>query len=263
MRRRTHACTCALLSSSVFAMGCASTHERTMILWAAQWNTDGSEFAVGGEQTLWIYDAQSLKRRSLQIEHDARTEHESGSIATITHVDWHPTRDLLATSNQGPGVCAIYELESHDRVVLSPQEGNIGRGVDWNPEGDTLAISSSGDGHLRIYDIEGNPLPVLHQLPSSELSFPALAGPDVEDQWLEAYHETGGTAISADLRRSLAAKAVHLACLQLERTAPGHVEERRIAVPRPELQRRSDGIGHGIGNSSRRKSVCYLAEHSV
>ena len=133
-----------------------------MILWAAQWNQDGSAFAVGGEHTLWIYDTDTLGRDSLLEGHDARPATEDIPYASVTHIEWHPSRDLIAVSSQGVGINAIYEPSTGGRIILPPLEDNSGRGVAWSPSGDRLAVSSPGDGHLRIYDAAGT---LLHDVP--------------------------------------------------------------------------------------------------
>ena len=137
--------------------------EPSQILWTAQWNHDGSRFAVGGEHSLWVYDADTLERRSLlPPSHDAVTGTAAPAYMAVTHVAWHPSQNVLAVSSQGKNVTGLYDLDHGRWTPLPPRQENAGRGVAWNPEANRVAISSPDDGHLRIYDDHGT---LLHDVP--------------------------------------------------------------------------------------------------
>lgn len=145
-----------VLSSLLFALPILANAEEGQILWSVDWNKTGSHFAVGGVNTIWLYEAKTFKRTSLFPEtNEAQRTEDTG----VTAVSWHPSRNLLAVSSQGGNVNGIYDVESHKRVPLDVDHG---RGIDWNPTGDALAISSTGDGHLRIWKSDGS---LLHDVP--------------------------------------------------------------------------------------------------
>jgi len=136
--------------------------DRRQTLWTTQWNHDGSKFAVGGDDTLWIYDVDSLQRRSIMPPTPESVRADGGYAPTVTHVAWHPSRNVLAISSQDTNVCGIFDIDSGSRIQLLPSNDNAGRGVTWSPKADKLAISSPGDGHLRIYERDGT---LLHDIP--------------------------------------------------------------------------------------------------
>lgn len=137
--------------------------ERSQILWTTQWSHDGSRFAVGGEYTLWVYDADTLERRSLlPPSHDAVTGSGARPYMAVTHVAWHPSRNVLAVSSQGKNVSGLYDVDHGGWTPLPPCQDNTGRGVAWDPKGKRVAVSSPDDGHLRIYDDSGA---LLHDVP--------------------------------------------------------------------------------------------------
>jgi len=143
----------------LFATGNAQAQGDSQILWTADWNHDGSRFAVGGDHTLWVFDSKTFERKSLLPE----TQEATGDDITlpymaVTHVSWHPRSNLLAVSSQGTDVNGVYDVASASRIPLKMDGG---RGVSWSPEGDVLAISSPG-GHLRLWRSDGT---LLHEIP--------------------------------------------------------------------------------------------------
>lgn len=130
--------------------------ERDRVLWTAQWNNDGSRFAIGGEHTLLVYGAAGGEPESLFAHvHEDRADLDGAPYMAVTHIAWHPSRDLLAVSTQGTNLTGLYDTSSAAYTPVPPRGDNAGRGVSWNPGGDRFAISSPGDGHLRIYDTSG------------------------------------------------------------------------------------------------------------
>ncbi|MEM1183369.1 MAG: hypothetical protein AAGI53_00005 [Planctomycetota bacterium] len=152
----------ALIAQPLPVLAFGQPSDRRQTLWATQWNHDGSKFAVGGDDTLWIYDADSLQRRSIMPPTPEPARADGGYAPTVTQVAWHPSRNVLAISSQDTNVCGIFDIDSGSRIQLLPSNDNAGRGVTWSPTADKLAISSPGDGHLRIYERDGT---LLHDIP--------------------------------------------------------------------------------------------------
>ena len=168
MQRLPRAVLCALLTHALsgpeaVAQDRPRPTESDRILWTTQWNHDGTRFAVGGEHALWIYDADSLEGRSLLPRYvSARSESADRTYMAVTHVAWHPSKDVLAVSSQGANVCGIYDIGSGKLIRLPPLTDNAGRGISWSPKADKVALASPDDGHLRIYNIDGT---LLHDVP--------------------------------------------------------------------------------------------------
>ena len=122
------------------------------ILWTAGWNSSGSQFAVGGVDTLWLYDAKTFRRKSLLPKAKVQGVDDT-EIVCVTSVAWHPIRNCIAVSSQGGNVNGIYDIGSGTRIPLDVDHG---RGVDWRTDGEILATTSPGDGHLRIWKTDGS-----------------------------------------------------------------------------------------------------------
>ena len=138
----------------------ADAQSADRILWSVAWNSDGSQFAVGGVNTLWLFDAKTFERKSLLSAAETETSGVAETeYATVTSVSWHPFRKLLAVSSQGGNVNGIYDIDAGNRIPLKLDHG---RGVAWKRTGDVLAMSSPGDGRLRIWNSEGA---LLHDIP--------------------------------------------------------------------------------------------------
>jgi WD40 repeat protein len=131
-------------------------------LWTVRWNPDGSQFAVGGVDALWVFDAATLERASLipDLPPERRAAATDWPYMAITRLAWRPTRNLLAVSSQGNGVDrnGIYDLDCGTSI---PLRLGFCRGVRWSPTGDRLATADS-DGHLKIWNIDGD---LLHDIP--------------------------------------------------------------------------------------------------
>jgi WD40 repeat protein len=130
----------------------ASAAQNHPTLWSVDWNHDGTMFAVGGEQTLQVIDAETLKQTSLLGTPDDWNDH----YFAATSVTWHPTNlDLLAVSTQGAGANhnGIFNVKTSSRTSFAT---SMGRGIAWNPSGDQLATSNPDDGHLRIWKSDGS-----------------------------------------------------------------------------------------------------------
>jgi hypothetical protein len=89
---------------------------------------------IGGEDTLLVFDAKTLERKSL-IEN--ATVSASGKTETdymaVTSDSWHPSRNLLAVSGQGRDLNRIDDMDSGNHIALKADHG---RGIDWRPCGD-------------------------------------------------------------------------------------------------------------------------------
>lgn len=151
----------ALIAFQFLATGRAQTPEDDIILWTAEWNKDGSRFAVAGVNTLWVFDTETLKRNSLLPDTpNADSGNTDATYMAVTSVAWHPSRNLLAVSSQGKNISGVYGIESGERVALTERKDEFGRGVNWHPDGDILAITS--DDHLKILKGDGT---LLHDIP--------------------------------------------------------------------------------------------------
>jgi WD40 repeat protein len=139
----------------------ATLADEDKILWTVQWDHDGSHFAIGGENTLWMVDSKSLEKKSLL--HDVLSDHSTGfkiPFWAVTKVSWHPNKPLLAVVSQGWNVNGIYDLESGKRTKLTNMEYDYGRGISWSPKGNQIAFAS--DDRLIISTSDGT---VLHDVP--------------------------------------------------------------------------------------------------
>lgn len=152
-RPRRHLLQASAIAFSIglFPASALESPEEARILWVAQWNPDGTHFAVGGIHALWLFDSATYKRKSLLPK-------RKDDDFTVMSVAWHPSRPLLAVSSN-ESVNGIYDIVSR---ATTPLKLDVGRGVSWNPKGDALAISSPGDGHLRIWNAKGT---LLHNHP--------------------------------------------------------------------------------------------------
>ena len=142
-----------LLLLAVIAGASADEPPAEKILWSVDWKPDGSQFAVGGVNTLWLFDAKTFERKSLLSVRSQDNQQADGTeFIGVTSVSWHPFSNHLAVSSQGGNVNGIYDTDSGMRTPLKVDHG---RGVDWSPKGDSLALTSPGDGHLRIFKLDG------------------------------------------------------------------------------------------------------------
>ncbi len=127
---------------ALFALlGSASAENR--ILWAAEWKPDGTAFVVGGERTLWEFNAETLVRRILVPPTAVQEEH------IVTDIAWHPKEGRFALS--GYGFDGVFDHSARTWKTLNLDGG---RGVTWSPSGDRLALTDAGDGHLRIWNAD-------------------------------------------------------------------------------------------------------------
>lgn len=152
--------TVSLIALSVLVVDHVRAADSDDILWTAKWNHDGSQFAIGGNHALWVFDSNMIEKKSLLPE----LLKQPGSIdlpyMAVTQVAWHPSGARLAVSSQGKNVSGIYDIASGKRVAWSRVENDFGRGVSWSPDGSRLAITS--DDRLRILKDDGT---VLHDIP--------------------------------------------------------------------------------------------------
>ncbi|MDZ4710059.1 MAG: hypothetical protein SH818_16785 [Saprospiraceae bacterium] len=117
------------------------------ILWSASWSHDDHYIAVGGEDgRLVIYETENYQPFKTY----------TWDSATITNVQWHPDRYLLAMT--GYSYKSILE-DSIDRII-NIENGNItkldhygSRGLDWNSNGTALALADL-EGDVHIYSNE-------------------------------------------------------------------------------------------------------------
>ena len=128
-------------------------------LWTVEWNPNGSQFAVGGVNTLWMFDANNYERKSFLSLGNQDNQQADDTEYTVTTVSWHPFENYLAVLSQGGNVNGIYDTTSGTRIPLKFDQG---RGVDWRAKGDMLATTSPGDGHLRLFKSDGS---LLHDVP--------------------------------------------------------------------------------------------------
>ncbi|MDA0813998.1 MAG: WD40 repeat domain-containing protein [Verrucomicrobia bacterium] len=149
----------SLMMSPLLATGNARALDYDRILWTTEWNHDGSRFAVGGVNTLWVFDSNTLERKSLLPKTPGVQEGDINiPYVAVTSVSWHPSGILLAVSSQGRDVNGVYDIVSGDRTPLKVDQG---RGVSWSPDGARVALSSSGNGHLGIWKSDGT---LLHNI---------------------------------------------------------------------------------------------------
>ena len=149
--------------NALLLLGEGKANEATLdnILWTARWNHDGSLFSVGGVHTLWVFDTQTLKRKSLLAStHSVRSGDTNSPYMAVTRIAWHPNSNLLAVSSQGRNVNGIYDMASGERITLTPRQDDFGRGVSWSPDGSRLAYSI--DDRLRISKADGT---LLYDIP--------------------------------------------------------------------------------------------------
>lgn len=118
------------------------------ILWCASWSHDDRYIAVGGDDgKLIIYETENYQPYKTF----------TWDSATITNIQWHPDRYLLAMT--GYSYKSIPE-DSIDRIINIEKE-NItkldrygSRGLDWNSNGTSLALADL-EGGVHIYSSDG------------------------------------------------------------------------------------------------------------
>lgn len=145
---------------AMLAVAFAEEPSEERVLWSVDWHPSGAQFAVGGVNTLWLFDAQTFERKSLLSRRNQNHQRADDTESPcVTFVSWHPSNNLLAVSSQGGDVSGIYDAESGTRIPLMVDHA---RGVAWRTNGDVLAISSTGSGHLRVFRSDGR---LLHDVP--------------------------------------------------------------------------------------------------
>ena len=142
-------------------LGCARTTADDRILWAAKWNHDGSQFAIGGIRTFWVFDSKTFEKRSL-LPTTTRGFSDDNDMPyfALTHIAWHPGGNRLAVSSQGRNVNGIYDVSSGERMALTTSADEFGRGVSWSPDGSRVAFTS--DDRLLISKSDGT---LIHDIP--------------------------------------------------------------------------------------------------
>ena len=116
------------------------------ILWAADWSPNGKYIAIGGNvDTLTIYNSEDLSiHKSVPVKN------------TITRMQWHPTKKMLAVATQNSADKPfILNEENNEKIELTGISAEGSRGLDWNNTGEYLAIADN-DGFILIYDVKGN-----------------------------------------------------------------------------------------------------------
>lgn len=146
-----------LLSLAMLPVAIADERPADRTLWSVDWNADGSQFAVGGVNTLWVFDSKTFERKSLlSVASQDNQRADDAEFTSVTTVSWHPFQNDLAVCGNVNG---IYDTVSGTRIPLKVDHG---RGIDWRTGGDILATTSPGDGHLRVFKSDGS---LLHDIP--------------------------------------------------------------------------------------------------
>ena len=142
-------------------LGCARATADDRILWTAKWNHEGSQFAIGGIHSLWIFDAKTFEKKSLLPTLTwGVSDADDIPYFAVTHVAWHPGGNRLAVSSQGRNVNGIYDVVTGERIALTAPADDFGRGISWNPDGSRVAFTS--DDRLLITKANGT---LLHDIP--------------------------------------------------------------------------------------------------
>ncbi|MCA9260047.1 MAG: WD40 repeat domain-containing protein, partial [Planctomycetales bacterium] len=145
----------AAVASAKPSQGAAPASLDEHVLWTVRWNRAGTQFAVGGRQTLQVFDATTLESTSLlSLRRNAPAHAGRAPYLAVTRAAWHPSKSLLAVSSQGANVSGIYDVDAGKCTALTHQAMHYGRGVSWSPEGNRLAFTS--DDRLIICEADGS-----------------------------------------------------------------------------------------------------------
>lgn len=139
----------------------AGVADEDSILWTARWNHDGSRFAVGGENVLWVFDSETLEKKSLLPYLEKEPDEGWGDpYMAVTRIAWHPNDRFLAVSSQGRDLNTIFDTQSKEPTWLAPSTEEFGRGISWSPDGTQVAYTM--DDRLRIATVNGS---ILYDIP--------------------------------------------------------------------------------------------------
>jgi|GEM_PF-4073787 len=109
----------ALLLLAMHSVATAEERSVDRTLWSVDWNPSGTQFAVGGVNTLWLFDAKTFERESvLSAGSQGNQQADDAEYTGVTAVSWHPFRNHLAVSSQGGNVNGIYDTDSGTTLPL-------------------------------------------------------------------------------------------------------------------------------------------------
>lgn len=134
-----------LFITLIFCVKSHGNSETESIMWTVKWKPDGTHFVVGGSNTLKLFDKDGQLVKSILPEYD-------GPQPTVTDVEWHKTKNILAISSQNGDVNGILNLGSNTFIAF---KGSHTRGIEWSPDYKYVSQSSPGDGYLRIWNLDG------------------------------------------------------------------------------------------------------------
>ena len=139
-----------------------SNSENWNILWTADWNVHNNRIAVGGNHdSLMIFSGEDfVKLKSYSFE------------GTITSLQWHPTKNIVAIGMQGgSSITSILNLDNNEQFELDSIHDSGARAVGWNHSGNLLAVGDY-NGYINIYDEKGN---ILRRIATNQKSLIGLS----------------------------------------------------------------------------------------
>ena len=135
-------------------------------IWSIDWNPDGDEFAMGGEdRVLRIWDQNGNPRRKYE-----------GHTGSIWSVQWHPQRDQIVTGSLDGRLRRWNADPTKGDRCNTPQPKRLPnlQSVSWHPNNGTIVCG--GQAH-RVFVLDANTLHHLAEFPSDVQTTYALWSP--------------------------------------------------------------------------------------